>query len=202
MYLYLAVSNTAISSALIREERSVQNLVYYTSHAFQGVKASYPRMEKIAFALLIASRNLRPYFQAHPIVIMTDQPIRKTMNKIDVVRQLIQWAIELGQFDIKYQPRAAIKAQVLADFIAEFTYPCKEEESPMEIWTVQIDGLAMKKVGGARVVLIPPKGKTLKYAVRLQFPVTNNEAKYEALLARLSLAKALRVKSLIVQANS
>ena len=89
-------------------------------------------MEKIAFALLIASRKLRPYFQAHPIVIMTDQPIRKTMNKIDVVRQLIQWAIELGQFDIKYQPRAAIKAQVLADFIAEFTYPYKEEEPPME----------------------------------------------------------------------
>ena len=44
--------------------------------------------------------------------------------------------IELGQFDIEYRPRVAIKAQVLVDFIAEFTYSCKEEESPMEIWTV------------------------------------------------------------------
>ena len=52
------------------------------------------------------------------------------MNKIDAVGQLIQCAIELGQFDIKYRPRAVIKAQVLADFIAEFTYPCKEEEPP------------------------------------------------------------------------
>ena len=62
---------------------------------------------------------------------MIDQPIRKTMNKIDAVGRLIQWAIELGQFDIEYWPRAAIKAQVLADFIAKFTYPYKEEEPPI-----------------------------------------------------------------------
>ena len=93
-------------------------------------------MEKIAFTLLVTSRKLCQYFQAHPIVVMTDQPIRKTMNKINAAGQLIQWAIELGQFDIEYRPRATIKAQVLANFIAKFTYPCKKEESPMEIWTV------------------------------------------------------------------
>jgi len=61
-------------------------------------------MEKIVFALLIASIKLHPYFQAHPIVVMTDQPIRKTMNKIDATGRLVQWAIELGQFDIEYRP--------------------------------------------------------------------------------------------------
>ena len=96
MFLYLAVSNTAISSTLIREERNIQKPVYYTSQAFQGAKASYPRMEKIAFALLVASRKLHPYFQAHHIVVMTNQPIRKMMNKIDAAGRLIQWAIELG----------------------------------------------------------------------------------------------------------
>ena len=90
----------------------------------------------------------------------------------------------------------------MADFIAEFTYPCKEEEPPMEIWTAQTDRSAMKKVGGARVVLIPSEGEMLKYAVKLQFPATNDEAEYEALLTRLSLAKALGAKSLIVQADS
>ena len=110
LYLYLAVSNTAISSALIRKEENVQKPVYYTSQAFQGVEANYPRMEKIAFALLVASKKLHPYFQAHSIVVMTDQPIRKTMNKIDAAGQLIQWAIELGQFDIEYRPRVAIKS--------------------------------------------------------------------------------------------
>ena len=108
----------------------------------------------------------------------------------------------MGQFDIEYRPRAAIKAQVLADFIVEFTYPYKEEDPHMETWTVQTDGFGMKKVGGAGVVLISLEKETLKYAVRLQFPATNNEAEYEALLTGLSLAKALGAKNLIVQADS
>ena len=78
---------------------------------------------------MVASRKLRQYFQAHPIVIMTDQPIRKVMNRIDVAGRLVQWAIELGQFDIEYWPQVVIKAQVLADFIVEFTYPQEEEET-------------------------------------------------------------------------
>ena len=57
LYLYLAVSNTAVSLALIREEGNVQKLVYYTSHAFQRAEASYLRMEKIAFALLLPLEN-------------------------------------------------------------------------------------------------------------------------------------------------
>ena len=96
LHLYLAVSNTTVSSALIREEENVQKLVYYTSQAFQGAEANYLRMKKIAFALVVASRKLRPYFQAHSIIVMIDQPIRKTMNKIDAVGRLIQWAVELG----------------------------------------------------------------------------------------------------------
>ena len=102
LYLYLAMSNTTVSSTLIREEENVQKPDYYTGQAFQREKANYPRMEKIAFALLVASKKLRPYFQAHSIVVMTDQPIRKMMNKIDAAGQLIQLAIELGQFDIEY----------------------------------------------------------------------------------------------------
>ena len=72
----------------------------------------------------------------------------------------------------------------------------------METWTVQIDGFATIKEGRARVVLISPEREILKYAVRLQFSVTNNEAEYEALLTGLSLAKALGAKNLIIQADS
>ena len=72
----------------------------------------------------------------------------------------------------------------------------------METWSVQTDGFVTRKVGGAGVVLISPEKETLKYAVRLQFAAINNKAKYEALLTRLSLAKALGAKNLIVQADS
>ena len=67
-------------------------------------------MEKLAFALITASKKLRHYFQAHIINVMTDHPFKKAMNKLEVVGRLIQWAIELSEFDIKYQPRNAIKA--------------------------------------------------------------------------------------------
>ena len=78
-------------------------------------------MEKLAFALVTASRKLRHYFQAHIINVLIDHPLKKAMNKLEAAGRLIQWAIELSEFDVKYQPRNAIKAQVLADFIAEFS---------------------------------------------------------------------------------
>ena len=83
--------------------------------------SKYPRIEKIAFALIVASRKLRPYFQANPVLVMSDQPIKKPMNKLEAARRMVRWAIELSQFDIEYHPRTAIKAQALVDFIAEFT---------------------------------------------------------------------------------
>ena len=102
LFLYLAVSRTVVSAALIREENKIQHPMYYISQAFQGTEARYLRIEKITFALIVASRKFRPYFQANPIVVMTDQPIKKAMNKLEAARQMVQWAIELSQFDIEY----------------------------------------------------------------------------------------------------
>ena len=72
LFLYLAVSIMAINTALIKEENRLQFPVYYINQAFQGAEAWYPRIEKITFALIVASRNLHPYFQANPIIVMTD----------------------------------------------------------------------------------------------------------------------------------
>ena len=96
LFLYLAISVTAVSAALIKEENRVQLPVYYVSQAFQGVEARYPPIEKITFALIVASRKLRPYFQANLIIVMTDQPIKKAMNKPEAAGRMVQWAIELS----------------------------------------------------------------------------------------------------------
>ena len=166
LYLYLVVSTTVVSAALIREEAKKQLPVYYVSQAFQGAESNYPRIEKIAFALIVASRKLRQYFQANPILVMTDQPIRKSMNKPEAAGRMIQWAIELSQFDIEYLPRTAIKSQALADFIVEFTFP--DEGSPVgdvKRWTIQIDGSSAQKRGGVGVMITTPDGEILKYGV-------------------------------------
>ena len=78
-------------------------------------------MERLAFSLVTEARKLRPYFQAHAINVLTDHPLKKAMNKLGAAGQLIQWAVELSEFDVQYKPRDAIKAQVLVDFIVEFT---------------------------------------------------------------------------------
>ena len=85
--------------------------MYYTSQAFQSAEAKYQRMEKMAFSLIMASRKLCPYFQVNTIIVMIDQPIWKAMSKPDAAGRMVQWAIELSQFDIKYRPRTTIKAQ-------------------------------------------------------------------------------------------
>ena len=88
--MYLLVSATVVSVALIREEGKKQLPVYYVSQAFQGAEAKYPRIEKIAFTLIIASRKLRQYFQANPILVMMDQPIKRSMNKLEAVGRMVQ----------------------------------------------------------------------------------------------------------------
>ena len=65
----------AVSSALIWEEDYVQLPIYYTSQALRGAEERYPPMEKLAYALIMASRKLRPYFQAHSIVVQMDKPL-------------------------------------------------------------------------------------------------------------------------------
>ena len=102
LYLYLVVTPHAVSSALIREEGRVQKPVYYTSRALRGAEGRYPLMEKLAFALITTSRKLRHYFQALVINVITAHPLKKAMNKLEAAGRLIQWAVELSEFDIRY----------------------------------------------------------------------------------------------------
>ena len=116
---------------------------------------------------------------------------------------MIQWAIELSQFDIKYHPRTAIKAQALANFITEFTIPDEEEATnKVEKWTIKTDSSSVRKRGGVGVIIITPEGETLKYGIQLAFLATNNEADYEEVLTRLRVGKALKAKNLLLQSDS
>ena len=72
---------------------------------------------------------------------LTDHPLKRVLFKPDTSGRLVNWAVELGEFDIEYLPRPAIKGQALADFIAEFTSPVAEEDQPVDdLWKVGVDG--------------------------------------------------------------
>ncbi|XP_016168008.1 uncharacterized protein LOC107610471 [Arachis ipaensis] len=117
LYLYLSVTEEALATVLVREEGKTQEPVYFVSRVLQGPELKYSKLEKLALALLVSSRRLRQYFQSHRIVVRTDQAIRQVLQKPDLAGRMMTWAIELSQYDLQYEPRHAIKAQAMADFL-------------------------------------------------------------------------------------
>ncbi|GKV19281.1 hypothetical protein SLEP1_g29568 [Rubroshorea leprosula] len=175
LYLYLGISDEAISSVLVREEAKQQKPIYYISNVLHGAEPRYPIVEKAALAVVTSARKLRPNFQSHPIIVLTDQPLRQILQKPECFGRLIKWAVELGEFEITFQQRSAIRAQALANFI------------------------------GAGALLIGPDGDRSKHALKFNFDATNNMAEYEALLLGLqllSLQLALELKISVIRVYS
>ena len=110
LVLYLSVSNSAIAGILIREDAKQQFLVYFISKNLQGAKIRYLKLEKVALALVFPARCLWQYFQAHTIVVRTNQPIQQVLQKPNLAKRMVTWSIELSEFDIWYEPRTVIKA--------------------------------------------------------------------------------------------
>ncbi|CAL2237149.1 unnamed protein product [Prunus armeniaca] len=215
----MAVSDSAVSSALIREELGAQHPVFYTSKALLDAETRYPKMEKLIFLLVVYARKLRPYYQAHWIIVITEFPLRSILHSPDASQRLMKWAIELSQYDLLYQPKTAIKARALADFVVEFTLTAKEEKMvtkskekadtsptnsnlPNDMWQLHIDGASNHKRAEAGVVIITLDGTLLEQAITLGFSASNNEAEYEAFLAGLRLAKELSIKRLAIYSDS
>ena len=110
-------------------------------------------MKKSAFALITVARKLKPYFQAHTIIVLTDQHLKKAMSSPEVAGRMALWAIELSEFDIQYRPRTAIKGQIVADFIAEYTQSEDKGVEGQKLWSVHTDGSSTQHLGGAGVVI-------------------------------------------------
>jgi hypothetical protein len=203
LYLYLAISCSAVSSVLVREDGGVQKPVYFLSKALHGAEERYPRIEKLAFALVVSARRLRPYFQAHAIRVLTEYPMRKVLQKPNLSGRLVNWAIELGQFDIQFHPRTAIKGQVLADFLAEFCNFPEADELPKEsTWIVHVDESSAQGRSGVGVILRNPEGQEFSFAIKLDFVTTNNEAEYEAVIAGLALSREMGATNVEIRSDS
>ena len=108
----------------------------------------------------------------------------------------------MSEFDIQYCPRTAIKGQVVADFIAEFTNGEDKGADEYPQWSIYTGGSSNRQAEGVGVVLLSPEGDLIELMVRLNFPTTNNEAKYEALVAGLDLRLSLTKQTGIMSAEA
>ena len=77
-----------VSATLVREEDKVQKPMYYTSQALRKVEERYPLIEKLALALVTTACKLKPYFQAHTIVVLTNKPLRRAMSNPKVAGRM------------------------------------------------------------------------------------------------------------------
>ena len=100
LYLYIALSQAAVSAALVRDDGGSQRPVYFISKAFRGAEERYPQMEKLAFALITIAWKLKTYFQAHTIVVLMDQPLKRAISSPEAAGRMALWAIELSEFDM------------------------------------------------------------------------------------------------------
>ncbi|XP_025611902.1 uncharacterized protein [Arachis hypogaea] len=200
LFLYLSVTDWAVSSALVTERNNVQHPVYFVSKTLQHAELNYPRIEKLARALVFSARRLRPYFQSHVVHVRTNHPLRQVLHKPELAGRLIKWAVELSEFDIRYQSRGPIKSQFLADFIAELTIPSEDDHAKQ--WILYVDGSSNNGGCGAGIRLEADDGLILEHSIHFGFKASNNQSEYEALLAGIRLCLDLQISAIKVYCDS
>uniref|UniRef100_A0A1U7X636 Uncharacterized protein LOC104231109 n=1 Tax=Nicotiana sylvestris TaxID=4096 RepID=A0A1U7X636_NICSY len=177
--------------------------VYYVSRTLGDSETRYPHLEKLSLTLTSASRKLKPYFKCHRICVLSSYPLWSVLHKFELLRRLAKWDIDLGGYNIEYQPWEAIKSQILVDFVADFSptlVPEVEKELLLKpgkssgVWTLFTDGATNARGSKLGIVLKPPVGSIIRQSLKTT-KITNNEAEYEAMIASLELAKSLRAET-------
>jgi hypothetical protein len=210
LLLYLSASNSAMSVILVQEKEEgkfKQIPVYFASEALSRSKLFYSELEKIAYAVIMAARKLRHYFEGHRIRVITNQPLNDLFANKEASTRLIKWGAELSEYTVDFERRSAIKSQVFADFIVDWTSqthnPGKEILTP---WVVQCDGAWCHKGVGILAVVTSPTGVVIRYAAWHIFEndehSMNNTTEYESLLLALRKMKALGQQTFIIKTDS
>ena len=190
LFAYIAVAPYAVSLVLIRVDGGVQRPVYYVSKSLHEAEVRYLPLEKTILAVVLGTRKLPHYFQAHTVVVLTQLLLKTILRSADYTGRVAKWGTILGAFDIKYMPRTSIKGQVLPDLVAEFTEPQIEElqsvrnmdeklvgtisQYRLSTWEVYVDGASNQKGSGIGLVLMFPEKVIIEKYLRLDFSATNN----------------------------
>ncbi|XP_074288969.1 uncharacterized protein LOC141614114 [Silene latifolia] len=198
LFLYMSVTETAVSAILVREQEGSQHPVYYVSNSLLPAETRYTSLEKLVLALVTSSYKLRPYFESHTIFVITNYPLKTIMRKPELSGRMAKWSVHLSSYDLKFEPRTAIKSQTQA----EQEVLNLEEDKKDQVWELHVDGASNTKGVGVGLVLKSPQGDLIVQAVQCEFKATNNEAEYEALILGLKLALDLKIRHLKVYSDS
>jgi hypothetical protein len=145
--------------------------VYFVSKVLTGSKRFYSEMEKISYTVIMRACKLRHYFEAHIIWVITSQPLNDIFGNRVSSGRINKWAMELSEHVVDFEKRTAIKSQILANFVVEWTESGSAVEGavPKSPWIVNYDGAWGAVGAGAAAILTSPLGIKLCYVARLQF---------------------------------
>jgi hypothetical protein len=211
LLLYVSASNSAVSVVLVQEKEEEGKLkqipVYFASEALSVSKIFYSELEKIAYAVIMAVRKLRHYFEGNRIRVITNQPLNDLFANREASTRIIKWGAKLSEYIVDFERRSAIKSQVLVDFVVDWTLPRQNSDKEIPIpWIVQCDGAWCHKGVGISAVVTSSAGVVIRYAARLIFANNehsmNNTTEYEALLLALRKMKALGQQTFIIRTDS
>ena len=197
LLVYITATDHTVSAALVQEIEGTQNPVYFISRTLQDPETRYQMMEKLSLSLVHAARRLRPYFQNHNITVKIDYPIWKILQKPDLAGRMSSWAVELLEFNIRYEPHGPIKAQCLLDFVNDLQHTPTEDQ-----WTLHVDGSSNPTGVDVGIVLEGPNDILIEKSLHFAFKTSNNQAEYEAILIGLSLAREVGVRTLTCKTDS
>ena len=165
-----------MSAALFKEyENRKQRPVFFVSKSLADAETRYSYLEQAELALRVATKKLRPYIQAHPVVVLIDLPLQSTIHKLDLFGRMARWEIELSEFGIQYKPRLTKKGHVLADFLVEIPQSGMSLDS-LNWLTLNVDGASRQTGVGIGLQLKSSTGEKIEQAIRFGFRASNNES--------------------------
>jgi len=223
LFLYLSVTDNSFGCVLGQHDSTgrKEQAIYYLSKKFTSYEVKYTLLERTCCALTWVAQKLRHYLLSYTTYLISRMdPLKYIFQKPMPTGRLAKWQILLTEFDIIYVTRTAMKAQALADHLAENPvdgdyepldtyFPDEEINSVEEVdpdenqaWQLYFDGAINKKGTGIGAILISPTGQHYPATARLRFFCTNNTTEYEACIMGLNMAIDLGVQELIVLGDS